>query len=110
MQGVERRPPALARPHALHRGLVAGAPGERELVARHAELERVDLARDRAVPVDDRAEDVEDEELDAVHFSRNAALSCVPSSGFSKKGSVGLRASMTSSSRVCTPFSACGWL
>jgi len=44
------------------------------------------------------------------HYARKACFNSSPSSGLSAKGSVGLRPSMMSSSRVCTEASALGWL
>ena len=41
---------------------------------------------------------------------RSCARSAAPISGLAAKGSVGLRGVMMSSSRTCTPPSACGWL
>src|SRR5690606_10997843 len=49
----------FAAAYARHGRLVAGAPGERERAGVDAQGQRVDLALDRSVPVDDRAEDVE---------------------------------------------------
>ena len=59
MQVVDARPAELAAAHALHRRQVAGAPGQRELLAIDAEAERLDLAGDGTAEIDDRAEHVE---------------------------------------------------
>jgi len=61
VQVVDQGPAEFTRHHPLHRRPVAGAPGERERVAVDPGVERGDLPRDRAVPVDDGAEHIERE-------------------------------------------------
>src|SRR5690606_36232824 len=56
---VDARPAELAAAHLLHGRRIAGPPGERELAAVDTQPQAVDMARDGAVPVHHRAEDVE---------------------------------------------------
>src|SRR5690606_7839596 len=62
MELVDPGPAQLAAATAVHGRRIAGPPFVRELAARDAEPQGVDLPRDGAVPVDDRAEDVEGED------------------------------------------------
>ncbi len=92
VQDVEDDP--FAALHDLgHRRLVAGAPRARELGAVDAEAEALDLAPDRAVPVDDGAEHVEGNHANVVARSGHSPCPCCMS-----------RSSMNSISATITAF------
>src|SRR5262249_46260726 len=68
MEIVDARPRQRTAAHALHRRLVSAAPvvGKARPIGAEALLppHRLELANDAAAPIDDGAEDIEDESLD----------------------------------------------
>ena len=100
MQHVEPAEGQAPGAHFLHRRLVFVAPciGERRPVERDAlrRQQRLGLARDRAAPVDQGAEHVEDQRLDG-HASQSAGRIALmePRSTASAIGSRGVGWSLT---------------
>ena len=63
VQGVDLGPAQLARHHPAHGRLVAGAPGQRKGVAVDPGVQRINLARHAAVPVDHSPKHIKREDL-----------------------------------------------
>ena len=65
MQVVDARPALRAGTHALHRGLIARTPRQCKRIAIDVGIQRLHLAHDAAVPIDDGAKNIKGQHLGA---------------------------------------------